>query len=102
MLKDAKEAGKLSADEMDGVVDGGGLADLDSHDWVGDFDFNESLMNSLAEGTVPFANPPLSRQPATFPTPSEAALGLDDSPVADLIGLGQLESLPPFELIEEL
>jgi hypothetical protein len=67
----------------------------------GDFDLNETYLTNLMNGEMPPVNPPPQTTPFSMPcgdTPST----FDSFPSAGLIGLGQFEALPPFEMIEDL
>jgi hypothetical protein len=103
MLNEAKATGGLIPNAEDSSPDVEGGVDYHRDGAVLEsFDMTDEMISSLADNTMPFSDPPQFSEPA-FQT---SFSGVNDSNNAssgyELMGLGQLESLPPFEVIEEL
>jgi hypothetical protein len=67
-----------------------------------EFDFNRSLVDSILNGDNSPVDLPPPQKPGFSVLPDDSAGGLGSFPTTELMGLGQFESLPPFEVIEEL
>lgn len=65
----------------------------------GEFDLNEDFVTNLMNGDMPPVNP----TPNPFPVmPDGTPATYDPFGPNELVGLGQFEALPPFEMIEDL
>lgn len=76
-----------------------GIPEAGTTMWCGgDFDLGESFMTNLLNGDMPPVD--LSLRDTPFSTSPDGGLG--SFAEGELMGLGQFEALPPFEMIEEL
>ncbi|KAL1867749.1 hypothetical protein VTK73DRAFT_4011 [Phialemonium thermophilum] len=115
LLNEARNAGRASGSGSSGDADGldaqgvspdDDMADTGAMFFGSGFDFDESFVSNLLNGDmppVPPARPGASHGPA-FEAAPEGRQGPQFDPLSpgELVGLGQFEALPPFEMIEEL
>lgn len=78
--------------------------DLDDLWTGGDFDFDSAFADNLLNGNIPPTNAvPPQQTPWTSISTDDSFGGYDATfSGGELFGLGQFETLPPFEMIEEL